>query len=191
MTFAFGRLAAAAVLMTAVHSGTALAQTTNRVPEQDLARTIRLWVSGGIGPGAFHGVGGGGSARASGTISIDRAVAMFRMTGSIEGVDGHSDHAEKSLLAGVRLGGNSVYFVPAIGIGNARWTDDYCSAHAICQPDVAAQFEDEGRVVAYDIGLHASKRFVGVALNVTGVAGSGRTDLLALVLSLELGAFGK
>lgn len=109
---------------------------------QDPGRIIRVWASGGLGTAAFSGVGGGASARASGNISVDRAAVIFRMTGSIEGVDGHV-------------------------------------------------FEDEGPVMAYDIGVHASKLFAGVALNIMGVTGPGRRNLTAIVLSLELGAFGR
>jgi hypothetical protein len=76
-------------------------------------------------------------------------------------------------------------------VGTARWHDDLCTAHVPCTPAVAAQFEAEGRVMAYDIGLHASRRFAGFGLNLTGVAGSTKTDLMALVLSIELGAFGR
>jgi hypothetical protein len=169
----------------------AFAQTNPGQDDRDLARTVRAWASGGLGTGAFNGVGGGASARANGTVSIDRAVAMFRMTGSIEGIDGHTDHAEKSILGGIRFGGKNVYVIPAVGIGHARWVDDYCNAHAICTPNMAAQFEDEGRVIAYDLGVHATKFFAGLALNITGVAGSGKTNLLAMVISLELGAFGR
>jgi hypothetical protein len=167
------------------------AQTSNPTSQgEDLSRTTRFWLSGGLGPSGFHGTSGVG-ARASATLSIDRAVAMFRMTGSIEGVDGHTDHAESSVLLGLRLGGKHFYLIPAIGRGTARWSDDLCTAHVTCTPEVAAQFKAKGPVIAYDIGLHASKLFAGVGLNVTGVAGSEKLDLLALLFSVELGAFGR
>jgi hypothetical protein len=157
---------------------------------EDLSRTTRLWLSGGLGPSGYHATGGVG-ARGSATLAVDRAVAMFRKTGSFEGSDGHTDHGESSALLGLRIGGALFYLIPAIGLGTARWSDDYCTAHAQCTPDVAAEFKAEGRVVAYDIGLHASKRFAGVGLNITGVTGGEKLDLLALVLSLEVGAFGR
>ena len=191
MSFRLSRLSAVVLFLMGSHSVTAFSQPQITPRGQDLSRTIRLWISGGLGPGSFHGAGDGITARASGMISVNRAVAMLRTSGSIEGFDGHSDHAEKSLLGGVRLGGKNLYLIPAIGVGNARWTNDYCSAHAICTPEEAAQLDARGRVVAFDIGVHASKLLAGLAVNVSGVAGGEKTDLLAIVISLELGAFGR
>jgi len=178
-----------ALTMAASLAAGALAQPT-RSSGEDLSRTNRFWLSGGFGPAGFHGTSGI-SARASATATVDRAVGMFRMTGSIEGIDGHVDHREKSALVGVRFGGKNLYLIPAMGIGYAHWHDDLCTAHITCTPAVAAQYEDEGRVVAFDVGLHASKLFAGFGVNLTGVKGSGKTDLMALVFSLELGAFGR
>lgn len=191
MIVRFGKYVAVASMLAVGHPASSVAQATSPASRgEDLSRTTRIWVSGGLGPSGYH-TSGGVTLRAGATISIDRAVAMYRTTASFEGSDGHTDHGESSVLLGLRFGGKHFYLIPAIGVGNANWSDDYCTAHAQCTPDVAAQFKAEGRVISYDIGLHASKLFAGVGLNVTGVAGSAKLDLLALVLSVELGAFGR
>jgi hypothetical protein len=188
MLISLGRCAFLAFVFTVGQTHRVLAQDAPR--SEALSRATSIWLSGGFGPSSFYS-SGGVSARASATLSVGGVVAMGRMTGSIEGVDGHVDHREKSVLAGLRLGGKNFYLIPAIGIGHALWTDDLCTAHITCTPAEAAQFEDEGRVVAYDISVHATKLVAGVGLSLTGVAGSDKKNLLALVLSLELGWFGR
>ena len=194
MILRFLQYGALALMLAASDPGVSAAQTTSPPsPGEDLSRKTRIWLSGGLGPSGYHGTAGV-ALRASGTVSIDRAVAMYRKSVSFEGSDGHTDHGESSVLLGLRVGGKHAYLIPAIGLGDASWSDDYCTAHAQCTPDVAAQYKASGRVIAYDIGLHASKWVAGLGLNITGVTGVGaaeKLDLLALVLSVELGVFGR
>ncbi len=180
----------AAPLLIALWLPSPLAAQAADTTDSPSPRTVRVWLSLGLGPGEFYDTDGV-SARASITGSLSRAVVMVRATGSFEGIDGHSDHSESSILGGVRLGGKSLSIIPALGIGKARWTNDLCTAHITCTPEVAAQYVDEGIVAAYDVGVHASYRFIGIAANFTGAAGSPKRLLRALVLSVELGVFGK
>ena len=173
------------------HTFAAAAQTEPQAPPAVApTSSIGFWVSGGLGSGDFHETSGI-SGRASATLTLNQVAVMLRTTGSFEGIDGHTDHAETSLLFGGRFGGKYLFVIPAVGLGKARWADDHCTAHFQCTPAEAAQYEDEGRVVAFDIGVHAARLVAGVALNITGVAGSTKRNLLAMVVSLELGAFRK
>jgi hypothetical protein len=184
---------AALAAMLVGHPGLSAAQTSRPASQgEDLNRTIRVWVSGGLGGAGYH-AGGGVTLRASANASIDRAVAMFRSTVSFLPSDGHTSHRESSVLLGRRVGGKHFYLIPAIGLGEARWSDDWCTGHAQCTPDEAAQYKARGRVIAYDIGLHASKLFAGVALNINGVTrgGESKLDMLGFALSLKVGAFGR
>ncbi len=95
------------------------------------------------------------------------------------------------MLGGIRLGGKHLYMIPALGVGYARWTEDLCTDHIICTPEVAAQYAEKGGVVSYDFGFHATRSFGGLGLNIFGTAGAPKRNLMAMVFSLELGSFGR
>lgn len=80
----------------------------------------------------------------------------------------------------MRFGGKHLYLIPAIGLGRARFDDDYCREHAQCTPAEAGELVSDGPALAYDIGVHASKVIAGLAFNITGLAGSTKRTLTAL-----------
>ena len=169
------------------------AQTQTRTPDTTSATRLRhltrFWVSGGIGSAGYYETGPGVSLRTSATLSFDRAVVMVRKSDSFEGIDGHTSLIETSVLAGMRFGRKSLYVIPALGVANAYWLDDYCTEHAFCTPSQAAQYESKGSGFAYDVGLHASKLLAGLAVNVGGIATPRKRRLFTTSVSLELGWF--
>lgn len=185
------RPAVIACLVGLLGPSVASAQTTDPIPPAVAPpRISRIWVSGGLGPAGFYRTGGLGY-RASANLSVDRLVLTFRKAGAIESFDGHRHLLGTSVLGGYRLGGKYLYMIPALGFGTASFEDDLCTNHIQCTPDVAAQYQDDGPVVAYDVGFHANWFVAGLSVNLTGAAGSPKRNFTALVFSFSLGWFGQ
>ncbi|HET9424674.1 MAG TPA: hypothetical protein VFO55_04815 [Gemmatimonadaceae bacterium] len=153
-------------------------------------RDVRVWLSAGAGPSTFRH-SEGGSLRASATVSVGRAALLGRQSLNFEGIDGHVSIDESAVLAGWRFGGKHLFVIPAVGVANAHWLDDLCTAHITCTPEATAELESKGPGVAFDLGFHASKLIAGLALNISGIAAPEKRRYLATVISIELGFFGR
>lgn len=183
----FGILACA---MFAV-AGTVSAQASDSTPSPPKVQwPIRLWVSGGLGGASLYR-GAGLAVRSSATLSFRRGVLLVRRTKASGAADSYVDITEGSILGGMRLGWKHLYLTPAIGIGDAKWTYDVCDAGISCTQDALAQNQDKGRGMAYDIGLNASWRIVGVGFNIGGLRGAEKRTMTANVISVQLGWFGR
>ena len=146
---------------------------------------LRLWVSGGLGPSKFF-ENSGAAVRGAISISYGRYVAMVRDMDAFDGIDGYLSTEETSTLLGYRFGGRHRYRILAIGFGNSTWKD----GHGLCA-SVPCAFRSEGRGLAYDLGFHATRSLGGIAVNFSGVLAAQRVRVFAVVISPELGWFGK
>lgn len=151
---------------------------------------IHAWLSGGLGSSKYFETGGGGALRTSGALSYRRVVAMVRNMELFEGIDGWTSNDESAVLIGLSARHPGMYLTSAIGVGHAHWHDELpCERHFAACSDPA--YNVNGSTLAYDFGLHADKRVIGLAVNVSGALGPPKTSLIVLALSLELGWFGR
>jgi hypothetical protein len=145
----------------------------------------RVWVAGGLGPADYFEASGA-AIRTSASLSYGRAVVMVRFLDAFDGIDGYTSTEGTGTLAGFRLGRRYLYAIPALGFGNLVWKDGHGSCSAPCA------YRLEGKGLAYDLGLHATRLLGGVGLNASGFWGTAPHErVFALVLSPQLGWFGK
>jgi hypothetical protein len=186
MMMPFLRVAGIAGLLFAAAPASAKAQAASG---DTVARTwrsgpLRLWLAGGLGPSSFFQASGA-AARSSITVAYGRAVVFRRSLAAFDGIDGYLSTDETSLLAGYRSPGRHRYYILALGSASTIWQD----GHGYCASPCAFRYESNG--VAYDLGVHATRMLGGFAVNVSGVVGPPKARVLAVVLSPELGWFGR
>ena len=150
---------------------------------------LRGWLALGIGPAGYYQNGSTTAFRAAANVTYGRAAALLRASVTGDGIDGYESASERSFLAGWRFGGRHFYVIPAAGFGLSHWHNGYpCSISFTCSPAQEAQYDSKGDGFAHDIGLHASTRGVGLAVNFSGISGEKRW-LSSLAFSVELGRF--
>lgn len=153
--------------------------------------SLHRWITLGLGPAGYYRNGNTTAFRAAANLSFGRAAALLRASLTGDGIDGYEEASERSLLAGIRLGGRRFYMIPAAGFGSSHWHDGYpCSISFQCTAAEEAQYDSKGYGFASDVGLHASLKWVGLALNYSAISGD-RRSLSAIVFSVELGKLRK
>ena len=147
-------------------------------------RPLRVWVAGGLGSSAFYGESGI-AIRSSASVSYSRFVLTWRSLDAFDGIDGYLSTDARSGLVGYRMGRRHVYSIVALGFAKTVWKD----GHGYCAAPCEYRSEDSG--LAYDFGFHATRMLGGLAINFSGVAGPPQARISSLVLSPQLGWFGK
>ena len=147
---------------------------------------VTAWASAGFGEARIRGSNGSPIAvalRASASISDVVVMARFAEVGPfLVGGDGVDDAA---LLVGVRSGGHRLFATATVGY--SRVTPYH--GGGIDGPARTTGLSQDA--LAYDLGIHANLLIPGLSLGLSGDLGPPRIAYTAIVLSMELGWFGK
>jgi hypothetical protein len=171
---------ASLALIVVVLSETASAQT-RRSDASDRAAQ-RGWASLGVGTGTHH-LGDGGTLRLAGAYAVGPFLGMVRRSLTLESLDYSASNDETSYLIGAWSRGANFSESAAVGLASVHWANT-CYTVDDCQ-------SGDERGVAWDLGVHASRTYAGLAFHLFGVAGPPSTRLIAGAISLELGWFGR
>jgi hypothetical protein len=150
-----------------------------------LALPVAAWASASLGPGSVGKSPAGGVASAlSGTLSVGPLLVIVRGSDVGPYMSAGDGVNASSVLVGARTSGSRLFASGALGLSRARHYHecDQCGYRTTDSPSDA---------LAYDVTLHANAYVVGLALSLSGNAGSGVASYSAVTLGVELGWFGR